>query len=249
MTRPTQLRRRRPAPGPLAAAALLAAGSLLLAACGGGSSGGEAASTTEAPAAPAKCKAPPVTVDLEAKGDAPAGSSDFEVTDAVARRVAILPGEMAFDPSALSNLESKASVTPLAAYSLYMADFRVPRTELTTGGLGVVSPGDGQTLAVLSMVPANEDGFIEGAVVQDGELGYESRSSMRPLQLTVLADGNATPQAYTDVAGQVEILQLDDEHLCVDMDVTFTNGSDVVYRAKGAIQAPVVRAPDSFFYN
>ena len=187
-------------------------------------------------------------MDLEAKGDAPAGSTDFEVTDAVARRVAILPGEMAFDPSALSGLESKASVTPLAAYSLYLADFTIPRSKLTAGGLGIVEPGDAKTVATLTLVPANEGGFVEGAVVKDGELGYETRSTMKPLQLVVLTDGGA-PMPYTDVAGQAEILQLDEEHLCVDVDVTFSNGGDEVYRAKGTVQAPVVRASDSFFYN
>ena len=221
-----------------------------LAACGGGGGSTSATTTTEAAAPiPAECKAPPVTVDVEAKGDHPAGAADFEVQDAVARRVAILPGEMAFEPSALSGLESKASVTPLAAYVLHMADFRIARSSLTGSGLATMVPGEGKTVATLSLVPANEQGFIEGAVVQDGELGYESRSSLRPLQLTVFSDGDTTPQAYTDVTGEATILHLDEKSICVAFDVTFSNGGKDVYVGKGTVLAPVVRAADSFFFT
>ena len=125
--------------------ALLAAAALVLAACGGGGSGGDERAEPE-PSVPEGCVAPPVTMDLRSGGDAPAGSESFEVTDAVARRVAILPGQMAFDPSALSTLEAQAKVTPLALYSLYLADFDIDRSLIEGVGFGEVPTEAGETL-------------------------------------------------------------------------------------------------------
>lgn len=227
------------------------AGALLvlgLGACGGGSEQA-ADTTTTAPALPAECKAPPVTVDLEAAGDHPAGAEEFEVTDAVARRVAILPGEMAFDPADLSGLEKKAGVTPLALYTVYLADFEIPRDELSGVGIGQITPGEGETVGALTLVPADEGGFAEGDVVTDGELGYETTTTFTPMQLTVFADGDTTGQAYTDVSGEATILQLSEKTICVSFDVTYENQGEVVYRGKGAVLAPVVRSADAFFFT
>ena len=223
---------------------------LALGACGGGDDG-EAAeeSTTTAPTLPAACQEVPVTLDLQAGGEHPAGSDAFEATDAAARRVAVLPGEMAFDPSALSGLQAEAKVTPLAAYVVYLADFEIDREQLSGTGFGDLDPGAGQTIGALSILPATEDGLAAGDVVMPGEPEYETRSTLVTLQLTVFADGDTTPQAYTDATGQVEVLQVDDETICVDADVTFENGGEMVYRMKGAVLAPVVRASDAFFFT
>jgi hypothetical protein len=229
------------------ACVLLALSSAFLAACGGDDD--QAASTTTEPETPTQCVGPPTTVTLEAAGERPAGGETFEVTDAVARRVAILPGEMAFDPASLSGLENKAAVTPLAMYTLYLADFRLPDDELAGVGFGEVVPPAGKTVGALTMVPQTEAGFTEGDVVTDGEFDYELRTTLTPLGLTVFTDGDTTGQAYTDVTGQAEILQLDDESICVDFDVTYENQGEQVYRAKGVVQAPVVRAADAFFFT
>lgn len=222
-----------------------------LAACGGGGGGGSdaGATTTTAPKLPAACKQPPVTIDLEAGGTAPAGSSTFEVTDAAARRVAILPGEMAFDPADLSGLEKKAAVSPLALYTLYLADFSLSDAALSGVSPNPVTPGDGQTVGALTLVPTTEAGFTEGQVVTDAELDYETTTTFKALGLTVYADGDTTGQAYTDVAGQATILQLSEDTICVDFDVTLENQGEMVYRAKGAVVAPVVRSADAFFYT
>ena len=220
-----------------------------LAGCGGGGSSSPDAATTTAPAIPAACKKPPVTIDLEAGGSAPAGSKTFEVTSAAARRVAILPGEMAFDPADLSGLEKKAGVTPLALYTLYLADFRLSKAALSGVSMVPVEPGKDQTLGALTLVPTTEAGFSEGDVVTDAELGYKATTSFKALSLTVFANGDTTGQAYTDVTGQATILQLSDKTICVDFDVTLENQGEVVYRAKGAVLAPVVRSADAFFFT
>jgi hypothetical protein len=229
-----------------AACVLLALAMSVLAACGDDE---PAASTTTEASVPEACVAPPTTITLQAAGERPAGGEAFEVTDAVARRVAILPGEMAFDPASLSGLENQAAVTPLAMYTLYLADFRLPDDELAGVGFGEIVAPPGKTVGALTLVPPTEAGFAEGDVVTDGELEYEPRTTLTPLGLTVFTDGDTTGQAYTDVTGQAEILQLDDETICIAFDVTYENQDELVYRGKGVVQAPVVRAADAFFFT
>ena len=227
------------------AAALAAA---LLSGCGGGSSD-TGSTTTAVGAAPAQCKKPPVTIDLRAAGSMPAGSTTFEVTDAVARRVAILPGSMAFDASTLSGLESSAKVTPLAAYTLYLADFHVSHADLAGAGRAAPTAGTGDTIGALTLIPTDKGGFQEGDVVTDGKLGYTTNTPYAPLDLTVYGAGAGKPQPHTDVSGQATIVQLSATTICVDFDVTIDDDSGPVYTAKGTVLAPVVRAADALFYT
>jgi hypothetical protein len=234
--------------------ALLLAGSLAtatLAGCGGGGGSDDEAATTTEPEVevPAECVAAPVTVEAVAAGERPAGSESFEATDVVALRTPILPGEMAFDGSGLSGLQSKAEITPLASYSVYLADFEVPREEIAGRSLGIVTPPAGQTLAVLSLVPPTEAGLATGDVIANGELGYETNSSLSQLSLAVYADGDTTGMASTDVIGQAEVLHVDDEQLCVAFDVTFENQGELVYAGSGTVLAPVVRSDPAFFFT
>lgn len=236
------------------ALAFALAGSLAttaLAGCGGGGGSDEDAAPTTEPAAelPAECVGAPVTVEAVAAGERPAGSEAFEATDVVALRTPILPGEMAFDGSGLSGLQSKAEITPLAAYSVYLADFDVPREEIAGRALGVLAPPAGQTLAVLSLVPPTEAGLATGDVITAGELGYETNTSFTQLALAVYVDGSTTGMAYTDVTGQAEVLHVDDEQLCVAFDVTFENQGELVYAGSGTVLAPVVRSDPAFFFT
>lgn len=226
--------------------------SLLLAACGGGDGDEDAAeqtTTTAEAALPAECQTPPVTLDLRAEGERPAGSDDFEATEAVALRTPILPGELAFDGSSLAAAQSKAEITPLAAYSIYLSDFEVDQEELTGRGLGLITPPDGGTLGVLSLVPATEAGLAVGDVVTSEELGYETNSTLRQLSLMVMADGEIAGMPYTDVTGQAEVLALTDEQICVNFDVTFENLGELVYAGTGTVAAPVVRSDPAFFFT
>ncbi len=225
--------------------------SSLLAACGGGggSDAAEQTTTTSEAALPAECQAAPVTVDLRAEGDRPAGSDAFEATEVVALRTPILPGELAFDGSSLAAAQSKAEITPMAAYSIYLSDFEVDQAELKGRGLGQITPPAGGTVGVLSLVPATDAGLAAGDVVTAEELGYETNSSLRPLSLMVLADGESVGMPYTDVTGQAEVLALTDDQICVDFDVTFENQGEVVYAGSGVVAAPVVRSDPAFFFT
>ena len=60
-------------------------------------------------------------------------------------------------------------------------------------GLGV-----GQGIAILYRTAVDN--------VADGELGYDLTTTLVPLSLAVYAEGDDSGRAYTDVAGQVEIL-------------------------------------------
>lgn len=223
----------------------------VLAGCGGGSaeSSDPGSTTTTTAALPAACAGPPLTLDLRAGGDHEAGGEDFEVSRAVALRTPILPGEMAFDGAGLAALQSKAEITPLAVYTLYLSDFAIDEEELTGRGLGYITPPAGKTIGLLSLVPATEAGLAEGDVVLPGELGYDTNTTFAPLTLQVIADGDSQTMAYTDIEGQAKVLVLDDDELCVDFDVTLTNQDEVVYEGKGTVLAPVVRSEPAFFFT
>lgn len=228
--------------------AVMAVAAALLAGCGGGGSAPEAATTTQ-PTVPKACAAAPTTVDLRAGGDHPAGSERFDATKAVVLRTPVLPGEMAFDGSGLAALQSEAEITPLAIYTLYLSDYAVDRDELTGRGLGVVTPPAGKTLGLVSMVPTSKAGLQEGDVVKPGELGYETNSSLVPLSMQVLSDGNAETMSFTDIEGQAKVLALTDDQMCVDFDVKVTKQGELVYAGSGTVLAPVVRSEPAFFFT
>lgn len=226
----------------VAAAFTLAAG-----ACGGsGSDAGEVPPTT-APGPPSACAEAPVTMDLRAGGDKPAGDLELTVVDAVARRVPILPGALAFDPGELGALESKAAITPLGAYVVYLADFAISPDGLEVNGPAEIVPGEGQTLAAITLVPTAETGFAQNMVVVDGPLDYETNTGLVPLTLTVRSSADSAEPMVSDMKGQLEILYLDDQTICVAYDMTAENEGEMVYRAAGVISMPVVDAPTTYF--
>ncbi len=70
------------------------------------------------------------------------------------------------------------------------------------------------------------------------------------VQLTVVSgDDPDAVQAYETVEGQVEILAVNDQALCLDVDLEFLRGGEMVTAARGIITAEVVRAPNSFYFT
>jgi hypothetical protein len=208
-----------------------------------------------APAAAArgtKCSTPPVTMRLEAGGTTPVGGTSVRVTDGVARRVAILPeARVDFDDaSGRAELEKRAAKTPLALYTVYLADFDIPRRELRGFSFGDIAPTATGTIAALTMVPPVKKGLTEGDVAMDRDLAYESTTTFAPLGLTVRSARNASAAlAYTDVVGQAKILQLTPKRICVDVDLEVRNGDQLVTALEGVVAVPIVRAASSFFYT
>lgn len=238
----------------------------VLAGCSGGPGPGEPSdgstappsgngkpNVTTTPGRTAACDTPPVTMRLQARGSSPAGSENFTVTDAVARRVPILPGKEASGSTPLAELAKEAATTDLALYTLFLADYEIPRAELTGPGFGQLVPPAGKTVGALTIVPDSRAGFGKGDVI-DGSAAPEDRdfrsiTTFAPLGLTVYTDGNTTGQAYSDVTGSVRIVQLTDHQICLDMDVEFTSQDKLIYAAKGVVASEVVRSADSSFFS
>ncbi|WP_421120584.1 hypothetical protein ACE2AJ_04520 [Aquihabitans daechungensis] len=223
---------------------VLVAGALVaLVGCGGGG-GDDAAATTTAPKAPEGCDAAPFPIQLGV-GEGTAGSS-FEVADAAAQRVAILPGKMAFDAGEMAGLTSQAAVSPLGQYTVYVSDDTIDTAQLEGNGEGSVADGSA-TVAAIRVVPAAEGGFVAGEVVAPtGELGYVTRSDQVPVRAAVVPKGSKEPLTVTDdLTGTVTVLEVGDESICLDVDLTIAGAQGG--QIDGVVLAPVFRAGDSYF--
>ena len=224
-----------------AIAAVLA---LVLAACGGSSDEPEARSGP-----PGACKKPPVTMQVQAGGDQVAGSEQFKVTDAVTRRVAIVPKAKTGTPAELAAAKKKAASTSLAYYSTYLANFPIERTALSGAGTGDVTPPEGKTLGTVTFVPTTKDGFEEGDVAKAVPFLYETTSTLTPLVAVVRQGPDGTGQGFTEVKGQVRILYLTAKTICVGIDLTLLDGEEPIYMVKGSVLTPIVEADPSFFIS
>jgi hypothetical protein len=226
-----------------AGVALLATVLIGLAGCGGGGGDGAAATTT-APKAPKGCKGTPFDVRLGVgEGTEPKA---FEVADAAAQRVSILPGSMAFDASEMAGLTSKAKVSPLGQYTVYLSGDVIDTTQLEGVDAGNVADGSA-TVAAVRIAPAAEGGFVEGEVVAPtGELQYETRSKQVPVTAAIVPQGAKGGMELTDdLTGTVTVLEVGEDAICVDVDLTIAGEQGG--RIEGIAQAPVFRAGDSFF--
>ena len=187
---------------------------------------------------------------LEAAGDPPVGSERFPVTDAVARRVPIvLDAKTTSNPKVLERQRNAAAETSLALYTLYIADFRIPRRELEGFSFGVIRPTRTGTIGTLTVVPPKKRGLRAGDVVRDQDIQYETTTTLAALGLTVVSRANEELRAHTDVQGRVRLVELDEDSICIDVDVEFTNGGEVVVAARGVVAAPVVRADEDFYFT
>lgn len=224
---------------------VLVAGSLAgLVGCGGGGSGSDGDASATAAKAPSGCEAAPFSVGLGVGAGTEA--APFEVVDAAAQRVSILPGKMAFDASEMAGLTSQAGVSPLGEYTIYLSDGTIPTEDL--GGSGYPAVADGAaTVAAVRIAPAADGGFLEGEVAAPtGELGYETRSEIVPVRAGIAPEGSASDLELTeDLTGTVTVLQVGRDDICVDIDVTIAGAEGG--QIDGIVLAPVTRAGDAFF--
>lgn len=223
-------------------AAMLAA--LVVAASGCGGGGSDAAATTTAAKAPAGCGADAGSIQVGVgEGAAPAA---FDVAQAAAQRVAMIPGEMAFDASEMAGLASKAAVSPLGQYTVYVTDGEIDTSSLSEDDKGTVADGS-STVAAIRIIPAAEGGFVEGEVVAPStELQYETRSEQVPVSAAILPEGSDDALELTDdLTGTVTVLSVDDDAICLDVDLTVAGAEGG--RIDGVVEAPVTRAGNSFF--
>jgi len=222
--------------------AVLGVGAALLAAPTGGAT---------VRAAGTKCARPPLTVTLLPGPIGTTGPTEFAVTDAVTRRVAIVPrtGGAARDAAELERLRAKAARTDLALYTMYLADFTVPRKELKGFGFGEITAPAGKTVAAMTIVPTEKRGFREGDVAEVSPFAYDATTTFAPLSLVTNSSGVHSTYAYDGIDGGVTIRELDAKSICLDMDVTFTRGDTPIATIVGTVASPVVKADPSFFYT
>ena len=198
-----------------------------------------------------RCPTPPVTVTVLPGPIGTSGPAPLTVTDAVTRRVAIVPRPSGppRDAAALDRLQEKAARTDLALYTMYLADFRVPRPPLRGSGFGEVTAPEGHTVAAVTLVPTERRGFRVGDAAEVSPFAYDAQTTFAPLSLVTNSSGARSSYAYDGVEGGVEIRALDARSICLDMDVTFTYQGRPIATIVGTVASPVVRADDAFFYT
>lgn len=212
---------------------------------------GSPVGATSPTAASGRCAKPPLTVTVLPGPMGTTGPVDFAVGDAVARRVPIVPQppDARRDGATLERLEAKAARTDLALYTLYLADFTVPRKELTGFGFGEITAPDGRTVAAVTIVPTEKSGFAQGDTAEVAPFEYESTTTFAPVSFVVNSSGKRSTYAYDGIIGGVEIRRLTDTSICLDVDVAFTRAGQTVASATGTVKAPVVKAAPTFFYT
>ncbi|MGH9164163.1 MAG: hypothetical protein ACRDZW_01445 [Acidimicrobiales bacterium] len=229
---------------------------LALASCGGGDDGGgggdakaKTQTSTAAQALPPACAKPPLTMRLEARGETPAGGPEFKVTDAAARRVPIVLGEkQGTDPASVARQTMKAKVSQVAFYTLYLSDSRIDRKELTGNGFGNLKPPPGGTIGALSIVPGRDVGLKVGDVVTyAAKPDYETVTTFSAITLSIDSDQHHGPDALNDITGQVTVLALTDDVICLDINIEVVNAGAPVLAAKGVVAAQVYRSGESWF--
>lgn len=201
--------------------------------------------------AASKCPTPPLEITILPAPVGVTGPAAFEVTDAVTRRVPIVPRPSGarIDAEELDQLREEAAETDLALYTMYLADFDVPRKELKGFGFGDVSAPDGKTVAALTIVPTEKNGFEAGDVAEVAPFEYDATTTFAPLSLVVSSSGEQASYAYSDVEGKVKIRKLSERSICLDFDVTFTLNDRAVASVEGAAKSPVVRSAPTFFFT
>lgn len=218
--------------------ALSTAALLILTACGGeGTIGSEpdSSNTTDAAATdlvtasdlvtttqpagaglPEGCVVPPFTATAQRVGSAPIGSDAFGVTDAVAVPIPVVPnpdGALSADETT-----SLAGTTDLLGYSLVFAD------EPIVGAGGMFFEYEpvtaGKLRGLVSIFPATGVPFVAGDVVSYGVVPGLS-IPLPTIGLDLAAFDQSTNSYLGDPVGQVTVLGITHDAMCLDVDLTW----------------------------
>ena len=166
---------------------------------------------------PAECVLPPVTVTAQRVGTAPIGSDAFGVIDAVVVPIPIVPNpDDALTPEEMKVL---ATTTDLLGYTLVFAD------EEITGGGSMFFDHEPSTAGKLSgqvgIFPSAGVPFAAGDVVVYGEVpGLSVPALTMGMDLSEF-EQDLINTYLNDPSGQVEVLGITDEALCLDVDLTW----------------------------
>ncbi len=232
---------------------LLIALALVAAACDSGDSDGS--SSTDEPNqsgdAPAECdRQPPYSIHAEGLGEPVAGRPEFEVVDAIAQRIPVVPNAEGglLEGEAKEQADAEAATTDLAIYAIHAADFPLDPEEFDGFGFARVEPPADGAMAVVSVLPPTAAGMSPGDVITHGEPEFEATTTFSTLGAYVqTADRGPSESAFTDMVGGVTILAVDDDSICVRADISVMDGDDPVAVIEGVIVADVVRVDDNFY--
>lgn len=160
----------------------------------------------------------------------------------------VIGEESGTDAASVARQTKKAKSTDLAVHTLYLADFPIERGELTGSGFGLIAPTPGGTIGAVSIAPTRVTGFEVGdVVIGTAKPSYKTLTSLLPLSGTVMSAEHPGPDAFTDISGQVTVLHLSEDVICLDMSFEVRNGLSAVAAVQGVVAAPVLRSGDSFF--
>ena len=165
---------------------------------------------------PSECSLPPVTATVQREGSAPAGSATFEVVDAVALPIPIVPNPDSTIESA--EVAKLAATTDLLGYSMIFGDESIPGEPAMIGGYEPVE--DGKLRAFVTVIPSSAIPLAVGDVITDGQAeGLRIPYPTIGMDLKTSEDGTNTYR--NSVVGQVEVLAITADAVCLDIDLSW----------------------------
>ena len=160
---------------------------------------------------------PPFTATAQRVGPSPIGAEAFEVTDAVVVPIPVVPnpdGALSADETT-----SLAGTTDLLGYSLVFAD------EPIVGAGGMFFEYEpvtaGKLRGLVSIFPAAGVPFVAGDVVTYGVVPGLS-IPLPTIGMDLAAFEQSTNSYRDDPVGQVTVLGITQDSVCLDVDLTWT---------------------------
>lgn len=221
---------------------LLAAALIALASCGGSSKSSRDGTSGDDIPLPAECTLAPYTAHVVRDGGLPAGSATYNVIGAAAIQTPLVPDR----DQVLTYQQSKqmGETTDLVGYALLFGDeqFGVDDVSLFSG---YTPEAAGKSRGVVSIYPSTLTPLAVGDVVTSmpmDEVGLFT--TLNNLGM----DFKATPDEYmgytNSIRGRVTILGLNDEAICLDVDLSWdvsdlTTSSSGTLVLRGVFTAPL----------
>jgi hypothetical protein len=101
----------------------------------------------------------------------------------------------------------------------------------------------------MTVVPPKARGLRKGDVVRDGDLRYDTTTTFATVGLVVQPTASPLGSSFDEVDGRVRIRDLDEQSICLDMDLELSLDGELTAAIGGVVRAPVVKAPASFYYR
>jgi hypothetical protein len=180
---------------------------------------------------PTECRLPPFTVTAMRDGESPTGSERYEVVGAAVLPIPLVPDRD--ERLDLGEAQERGKSTSLLMYSMVFGDEPIDAGELSV--FGGYEPTEDHTRGFVSIIPSSPDRPLRpGDVIAPGPAGLNTFTVLTRVGMDFKSvPGELT--SYLDGAqGEVKILALTDEAMCLDVDLTW-NYSDFSAEPRGAL--------------